>query len=44
MLGAYLFGLPNILQAGLEPVAAVTTAWQWQPTFFLSVMWHGEAF
>jgi hypothetical protein len=26
MLGPYLFGLPNVLQAGLEPAAAVVMA------------------
>jgi hypothetical protein len=37
MLGAHLFGMPNVFQAGLKLASASTGA-----LLFLSVMWHGE--
>jgi hypothetical protein len=43
MCDAHLFGLPTVLQALWSQ--QWWQLWQrWQPTDFLSEMWHGEAF
>jgi hypothetical protein len=39
MLGAHLFGMLNVSQAGLELLSD-----SWEPSCFFSVMWCGEAF
>jgi hypothetical protein len=43
MLGPHLFGLLNVSQADLEPVAVAAVV-AVQPSCFLSVIWHREAF
>jgi hypothetical protein len=40
---AHLFGLPNVTQPGLELAVVVIVA-VGEPSCFLSVTWHGEAF
>jgi membrane protein insertase Oxa1/YidC/SpoIIIJ len=40
ILGTHLFGHLNVSQAGLE----LAIWWLWEPSCFLSVTWHGEAF